>query len=134
MFRILQYALWLVARVTLALRYRVRVNGLEKVRGLKGPTLVVPNHPALIDPPLVITHLWPALHPRPLVFEGNFASPALKPAATLLGAVQIPDLEQASGEARERIQRAIDAVIAGLRRGENFLLWPAGRIERTGVE
>jgi long-chain-fatty-acid--[acyl-carrier-protein] ligase len=134
MIRILQWAFWLFARVTLAQRYRVTVRGLEQVRGLKGPTLIVPNHPALIDPPVVITALWPTLKPRPMVFEGNFVNPVLKPIAELMGAVLVPELEQASAEARERAQQAVNTLIEGLRHGENFILWPAGRLERAGVE
>jgi long-chain-fatty-acid--[acyl-carrier-protein] ligase len=134
MTRVLQWGLWLFARVVLPLRYRVRVRGLERVSGLTGPTLVLPNHPALIDPPIIICYLWPALRPRPLVFEGNFTGPVLRRIAELVGAVPIPDLEQASAEARGRTQQALDEVIAGLRRGENFVVWPAGRIERAGVE
>ena len=39
------------------LRYRVDVAGLEKLRGLRGPTLVLPNHPAYIYPPLLSSRL-----------------------------------------------------------------------------
>ena len=60
---------WLL-RGLLALRYRVRVRGLEKLRGLKGPTLVLPNHPAYVDPMIVFSRLWPALRVRPMVYEG----------------------------------------------------------------
>ena len=44
-------------RWLLRLRYRVRVIGLEKLQSLDGPTLVMPNHPAYIDPPLVLMHV-----------------------------------------------------------------------------
>src|SRR2546428_6065887 len=51
---VLRYTVWLLARLTLALRYRVRVHGLEQLRDLKGPILILPNHPGMIDPPLVL--------------------------------------------------------------------------------
>ena len=44
----------------------------DEVRKLDGPILILPNHPGYIDPPIVITTLFPTLHPRPLLFEGNF--------------------------------------------------------------
>jgi 1-acyl-sn-glycerol-3-phosphate acyltransferase len=50
MLRWLRSAFWTVARLILSLRYRVRVHGLEEAR-LKGPVLIVPNHPGYIDPP-----------------------------------------------------------------------------------
>src|SRR5438105_349789 len=130
----LRYTVWALARVVLALRYRLRVRGLEQVRGLRGPTLVLPNHPGLIDPPLVMAALWPALRPRPMVYEGNFKNPALYPLAKLLNAVPVPDLEQASAQARGHAEEAVRRIIEGLKKGENFILWPSGRVQRAGVE
>ena len=71
----LRYFLWAITRLFLSLRYRVRVQGLEQIRGLKGPVLVLPNHPGLVDPLLVLGAIWPALRPRPMVYEGNFTNP-----------------------------------------------------------
>jgi long-chain-fatty-acid--[acyl-carrier-protein] ligase len=131
---LLRYALWLLARVVLWLRYRVRVHGLDRVRGLKGPILVLPNHPGYVDPALVLTALWPALRPRPMLAEGMFRNPILYPVMKLLRAVRVPDLERASAQARQRTEQAVAEVAAGLRRGENFLVWPAGHVERDGAE
>jgi long-chain-fatty-acid--[acyl-carrier-protein] ligase len=69
-----------------------------------------------------------------MLYEGNFRNPLLYPFAWLLRAVPVPDLEQASMQARERAEQAVAAVIEGLRRGENFILWPAGHIQHDGVE
>src|SRR4051812_15774849 len=41
----LRYVLWVVAKLFLSLRYRVRVHGLDKLRGCTGPMLILPNHP-----------------------------------------------------------------------------------------
>ena len=38
---------------------------MEQLRGIKGPVLILPNHPGYIDPPLVLAVLWPVLRPRP---------------------------------------------------------------------
>jgi long-chain-fatty-acid--[acyl-carrier-protein] ligase len=133
MLLVLRYTLWALARVVLSLRYRIRVHGLDKVRGLPGPLLVLPNHPGYIDPPIVLTALWPALRPRPMVFEGNFTW-FLYPLMKLLNAVRVPDLDQASAKARDRARQAVAGVIEGLQRGENLILWPAGRVERAGIE
>jgi long-chain-fatty-acid--[acyl-carrier-protein] ligase len=131
---LLRYVLWLLARLVLWLRYRVRIHGAEQVRGLKGPVLILPNHPSYTDPVLVILVLWPALRPRPLQYEGYFRNPLLYPLMKLQGAVPVPDLERASVEARDRTQQTVNVVIEGLRRGENFILWPAGHIQHDGVE
>ena len=73
--RVLRFLLWAMFRLLLSLRYRVRVHGLEQVRDLKEGALILPNHPAYMDPLLVFTSLWRALAPRPLLFEGNFQNP-----------------------------------------------------------
>jgi long-chain-fatty-acid--[acyl-carrier-protein] ligase len=140
MLRLLRSAFWILTRFVLSLRYRVRVHGLEEVRRLKGPVLILPNHPGYIDPPLVVASLWSVLRPRPLVYEGLFFDPAYfrsplsVPLVNLLGALLVPDLDQPSAKARARAEQAVGQVIAGLDRGENFILWPAGQIQRGNVE
>jgi long-chain-fatty-acid--[acyl-carrier-protein] ligase len=130
----LRYVLWALTRFFLSLRYRVHVRGLEQTRNLKGPVLVLPNHPGLVDPLLVMTAIWPELIPRPTVYEGNFRNPFMYLLMHLLNSVRVPGLDQASAKARSRAQKAVEMVIAGLRNGEQHILWPAGRIEHDGKE
>src|SRR5260370_4432260 len=103
-------------------------------RELTRPVLILPNHPGYVDPIIMLTLLWPSLRPRPLLWEGMFLNPILYPCLGMIRAVRIPDLSQASAEARTQTEQAIDEVIGGLRRGENYLIWPAGRAERDGRE
>ena len=56
----LRYVLWVIVKLFLSLRYRVRVHGLDKLRDHKGPMLILPNHPGYVDPPLVLSVLWPS--------------------------------------------------------------------------
>lgn len=129
----LRYVLWALFRCAVTLRYRLRVHGREQVKGLKGPVLVLPNHPAYIEPALVLAALWPDLKPRPMVFETMFKNPLLWPISKILNALRVPDLDsQASTQARAEAESAVQAIIDGLKRGENFILWPAGRIQRGG--
>ena len=72
---VVRFILWAMFRLLVSLRYRVRVHGLEHLRNFKEGTLILPNHPAYMDPPLVFLSLWRALKPRPLAFEGNFQNP-----------------------------------------------------------
>ncbi len=131
---VLRYAVLWLARCILWLRYRVRVQGLEQVQGETGPVLILPNHPGYIDPPLVLTALWPALKPRPMVFADMFDSVFLYPFIKILNALEVPDLYTASVQAREQTQKAIQGLIDSLRRGENCIMWPAGKVQRRGVE
>ena len=132
--RAIRRGLWLLARLVVPLRYRIRVHGWERVRGLKDPVLLLPNHPGYIDPVLILTYLYGVFRPRPVLYEENFRSPVLRPLVKLLRAVPIPELDRPSHEALERAEQAVSEVIEGLRRGENFVLWPAGRVQRDGVE
>ena len=123
-----------IARCLRSLRYRVTINGLDKLRGETGPILVLPNHPAYIDPPIVMSSLWPVLRPRPMVFAGMFNNPLLYPLIKILNALEIPNLDQASVQARQQAEQSIQGLIDSLRRGENCIMWPAGRVELRGVE
>ncbi|MCS6851799.1 MAG: AMP-binding protein [Gemmataceae bacterium] len=128
----LRWALWGSTRFLLARRYRLTVQGLETLGPITGPTLIVPNHPAYIDPALVLVTLWPRFRPRPLVYEGMFRFGLLRPLFRLADALAVPDLERASLEARERASQTLAGVVGGLRAGQSYILWPAGRIQRGG--
>src|SRR5262245_52917553 len=102
MFRWLRTAFWSFTRLILSFRYRVRVRGLERLRGLKGPVVVFPNHPAYMDPALVLSSLWPVVHLRPVLYEGlfqqpgYFRTPLAYPLIKFLGALMVPDLNRPS--------------------------------------
>lgn len=134
MSRLLQRLFWCVAGFLLRLRYRVRVIGAEHLDGLSGPTLVMPNHPAYIDPPLVLSHLRLRGPIRPVVTERMYRGAVLYPMMRLVEAQEVPDLTEHSHDAREQTMAMIDAVVEGLKRGENFLIYPSGRAQRRGIE
>ena len=103
MLRLIRSLTFWFFRVILSLRYRIRVLGLDKVRATKGPLLILPNHPAFIDPPIMLATLMPSLHPRPLLLESNFRGP-LAVLLVVMDALRVPDLEQTSAEARQRTE------------------------------
>jgi long-chain-fatty-acid--[acyl-carrier-protein] ligase len=121
-----------IGRVLVWLRYRVEVRGREQLRDLRGPVLVLPNHPGYIDPVLVMTQLGGEIVLRPLVV--SFMYRPLLPLMKFIRALEVPDFEKHSHSAREQTQPLIKRVVAGLDRGENFLIYPAGKIERRGLE
>ncbi|MEI8372645.1 MAG: AMP-binding protein [Planctomycetota bacterium] len=125
---------WMLIRFLTRFRYRVRVEGLEKLRDLRGPTLVMPNHPGLIDPPLVLSNVRIPGGMRPIVTTGMYRKPLLYPLMRLVNAVEVPEMEEQSRNAREQTMTMIDTIVEGLNRGENFLIYPAGRTERRGIE
>src|SRR5437660_88093 len=100
--RLLRNVLWVFARLFLALRYRIRFCHEDQLRGAERGTLILPNHPGLIDPVLLLTTLWPRLHPRPLMWELSTGA-GFRALMKLVNAIPVPGLDQASNEARARI-------------------------------
>ena len=125
---------WWLSRHLLRLRYRVNVTGLDALRKVRGPTLVMPNHPGYIDPPLVLAHLQNGLKLRPVVYAGIYRLPALLPLMRLVDALEVPELAEHSQDARQQTLVLIDAIVAGLQRGESFLLYPSGKTQRGSRE
>ncbi len=134
MARFLQTLFWSLAGLLSRLRYRVRLVGGEHLAGLRGPTLIMPNHPAYIDPPLVMSHLRLQSGIRPTVFSGMYRNPILYPMMRLANALEVPDLSEHSHDARQQTLAVIDAIVAGVERGESYLLYPSGRAQRRGME
>jgi acyl-CoA synthetase (AMP-forming)/AMP-acid ligase II/1-acyl-sn-glycerol-3-phosphate acyltransferase/acyl carrier protein len=128
----LRLVLTYLTQTLLRLRYRVTVEGAADVLKQPGPYLILPNHPAYIDPPNVIAHLWPTFRMRPMLLETNFQSPLLAPLAWLLRAIKVPETEFASAEAKRRAEESVQEVIAALKQGDNVVLWPSGTLSRDG--
>ena len=125
---------WNIVRWMLHLRYRVRVTGLEQLADLEGPTLVMPNHPGYIDPPLVLSHVRLGRPVRPVVFTGMYRNPMLHPIMRMVKALEVPDLAEHSQAAHERTLAMIDSVVEGLEKDESFLIYPSGRLRRQQAE
>jgi len=134
MLRILQSFFWWFGRRLLGLRYRVKVIGLDKLGGIQGPTLVMPNHPGYIDPPLVMCFVCSGGRVRPTVTEGMYRNPVLHPFMRFVQALEVPDLAEQSRGARDQTLAMIDNIVGGLNRGESFLIYPSGRTQRNGRE
>ena len=127
--------LCLIGRWVLALRYRVVVQGAETVRqrGTKG-ILFLPNHPALIDPVILIAHLYGIFGIRPVAVEDQLQAPLVGALAKLLGVLHIPTLSTVEEDSVKAVQESIERCIQALRHGDNVLLYPAGRLMRQGCE
>jgi long-chain-fatty-acid--[acyl-carrier-protein] ligase len=125
---------WRLVRLLLHLRYRVSTDGMEQIRRLSGPTLVLPNHPAYVDPPTVLAHTPLSAPLRPLVYSGTYRLLPLLPLMKLVRAFEVPDLSAQSRDAAARTRDLIDAVAARLQAGESFLIYPSGRLQRGDRE
>jgi acyl-CoA synthetase (AMP-forming)/AMP-acid ligase II/1-acyl-sn-glycerol-3-phosphate acyltransferase/acyl carrier protein len=131
---IVQLFLRYVGRPLTRLRYRIEIEGLDRLRSLRGPVLVLPNHPGHIDPVLIMTQLGAEIPLRPLVVSYMYRPIFLLPLMKFINALEVPDLVQHSQRAREQVEPLIHTVVAGLDRGEKFLIYPSGKLERNGLE
>jgi acyl-CoA synthetase (AMP-forming)/AMP-acid ligase II/acyl carrier protein len=136
MLRLLQRILWFGFRLALAVRYKVRVAGGEKLAHLDGPTLVMPNHAAFLDPVIVEAHLhrWFPGQLRPITTTSVFHSPIFYPFMKLIGAIEVPNLDRQSGRAKTQTYAMIDRLAGEIGQGNSFLLYPSGRLQVSGEE
>jgi acyl-CoA synthetase (AMP-forming)/AMP-acid ligase II/1-acyl-sn-glycerol-3-phosphate acyltransferase/acyl carrier protein len=125
---------WMLVRLVLPLRYRVECEGFASLRDLDGPVLVLPNHPAYVDPPIVLAHVGLRQPLRPLVFSGTYRVPFLLPLMRLVRAFEVPDLSAQSRDAAARTKALIEAVVERVQAGESFLIYPSGRLQRGNRE
>jgi len=123
-----------IVKKLLGLRYDITVEGLEQLHGRQG-VLVLPNHPAEIDPVIVSTILWDLLRPRPVVVETFFNLPLLTPLMRFVRAIPMADMDFEAGPyKRRRVQKRMKEIAQALRSGDNILLYPSGRLSTTGAE
>ncbi len=125
---------WLVKGV-LRLRYRIEVKGLDSLKAQKGGFLFLPNHPAEIDPVILISVLWKKFPVHPLVIENFYYMKWMHFIFKLVGAVPIPDINGTVNKWKERkITKAFVHIGEKLREGEHFLIYPSGRLKHEAEE
>lgn len=128
----------LFIRFLLSLRYRIKIRGLdllqESLDTSKG-TLFMPNHPAMLDPVMIMLYLWPTYRMRPLVIEYIYRQPILSRLMKLVRALPIPNFEASINEIKlNQAEESLQSIIQGLKNKESFLLYPSGRLKQTGKE
>lgn len=131
---------WLLCR-----RYRIEFSGEEFFDPGKN-YLIIPNHPALVDPMILVTEL----HSRgvdicPLVDESFFSNRFLRHILSLFKAVRVPDFRRENfrpvlksrpgmRSSAKRAKALSYSILALLTAGENVLLYPSGHISPDGFE
>ncbi|MBR2837545.1 MAG: MFS transporter [Kiritimatiellae bacterium] len=136
-----------VGRWVFAWRYKVEIDGMEEATGHETlderrdvPTteppnrqttkLVLPNHPAMVDPMLVGVAFWKTPL-KPLSDELFFHTGIVAPhVLKTLGAVAVPDLRKHRTAKGASIARGLgDIVKSTLEDGGNVIFYPSGHIQ-----
>ena len=126
-----------LAQLILSLRYRVHVTGLETITPSKAGEagiLFLPNHPALIDPPILMSRLFGRFAPRPLSDNEQVEKPIVRQIMRFIKPIIISDVQKTGRAGRDRVLAAMEEVVSHLKMGENILLYPAGRLNRSAME
>lgn len=119
----------------LRLRYRIAVRGLDVVRARgTGGILFLPCHPALIDPVIVVSTLITPFAPHTVADADAVGAPGIRQLVARFGVRVMPGMARQGAESRAEIARVLAETAADLRRGENVLLYPAGRLMRSQRE
>lgn len=126
-------------RAGLSLRYSIEVRGMKNLTperlNRKEGILFLPNHPAHMDPLFNFVWLWPKFQMRPLVIEYIYRLPILRPIHRWVRSLPIPNFENAVNEWKlKKGEASFGEISEGLKKGQNFLVYPSGRLKNTGKE
>ena len=113
------------------MRYRIRVRGLDRIAAPDGRgVLFLANHPALIDPIMLMAVLWSRFRPRVLADRAQARRFGIHFLARRARALEIADMTRDGRGAREQVESMIEASAAALRQGEALLL-PASNLDEV---
>ena len=95
----------------------------------------MPNHPAAIDPVILLAKLWNPHRPHSVVLEDFYYGRGLHWIMKLIQAIPMPNMWTESGSyKRLRVKKALDRIVDYLNKGENVLVYPSGRMMHSGRE
>lgn len=138
--RLITLFLFSLMRLILAFRYRVKIKGLENLNpntlNKPGGVLFLPNHPTIfVDPTLAVIAGSKKYPIRPLVVEYMYYMPVVNWAMRFLNALPVPNFVSASNSLKKKkTDQVLLNVIEGLKRKENFLIYPAGKVKHQAQE
>ncbi|ANH78719.1 lysophospholipid acyltransferase family protein [Candidatus Chlamydia sanziniae] len=121
----------------LKLRYRLRVEGMQALHlNPKQGCLFLSNHMAKIDPVILEVLFWNNFHLRPLAGDYLFDDPIIRWFLHIVQAIPVPQIipGKNTDETLERVDRYYKNVVSVLNTGGSVLLYPSGRLSKTGKE
>lgn len=125
-------ALASLVRLLLRVRYRIIVRGADIIEK-QSTILFLPNHQALIDPMIILSHIYRYSTAIPVISAKYYDIPVAQWYFRRLGAVRVSDLERGSRDTRV-LKTITRSVLKGFRRKKNILIYPAGQIAAQGYE
>lgn len=134
--QVLCYLLHPFLAFALFLRYRIKVIGLKEldfsnVNPTVG-TLLLANHVAEVDPPILLHILWKRFRFHPIAIDSLFFDPLINWFLQLVSAISVPNFENSSNSfKRKQIENSYQKIFASLRAGQSLLLYPSGVLKEA---
>ena len=120
-------------RLLLSCRYRITMEGLDKIDWRKG-VIFLPNHPCGMDPVILGSSLWTDYRARFMVVEDTYHLPPIKPVMKLIRAFPVPNVEVGGGQSKlKRVKQVFEDARECLK-DDNVVVYPAGRLMSSGLE
>jgi 1-acyl-sn-glycerol-3-phosphate acyltransferase len=121
-----------IVKAVVSLRYNVTIKGAEALKD-SSPVLILPNHPALVDPIIVLSYIYRDTQAIPVISSTFYDIPLLKSFFKGLGAVRVSDL--VGGSRNTNVLNEITrSVLKGFSRGNSVVLYPSGQLPSQGYE
>lgn len=132
----IRVGLILLIKVLLRLRYHAEVRGLRAIKRDPNKALVLlPNHPAEIDPVILMTWLYPHFRQRPLVVEKYYYVRGFAWLMRYIKAIPIPDLKiKPTSWNLFKTQKQMKLIHSLCEEKEALMIYPAGIVKITGKE
>ncbi|NPA36387.1 MAG: AMP-binding protein [Chlorobi bacterium] len=125
--------IFFTGRLLLSLRYRGELKGTDILKDKQHSALFLPNHQALVDPMLFISHIYRYASCVPVITSGYYDIPVIKHLFRLWGAIRVSDLEKGSRNTNV-LNDIKNGVLNGLKLKKNIVLYPAGQLPSQGYE
>ncbi len=125
----------LITNFLVRLRYKITFKGLDEIKktGNKG-ILFLPNHPALMDPIIVVATLFRRFRIRPIGHADQVDRPVIGWTARKMKVLTMPSLAKEGVGGAAAIKQTIDKCIEALNNGDNVLMYPSGALYRSKYE
>lgn len=121
-----------ILKALLKLRYQVTLHNADLLDGISN-AIFLPNHQALVDPQLLITHIYKQTKAVPAVTESFYNLPILHSIFKSWGAVKVADLQLGSRQV-DVLETVTGQLTEALDSGKNVVIYPAGQISDGALE
>lgn len=117
-------------------RYQVTLEGEELIKKYKDTSILfLANHPATIDPVIVLSYLYPYIKLQPLAAAKFFKIPFIHFFLKKIEALPVPEFEDGTNEYKAFLVEKLTLKIKkALKNKAKILLYPAGKISQGCFE